>query len=329
MKNKLIYALGLISALTLTFNPSLAQEKVFMPQVIDLTHTMPTFKPLKDDPTKADLNQPWLGSKPIPTLDKQTVLTATQWGTNQGYFDLVTITIGEHHGTHVDAPSHFVNNAESSEKGGLPRDQIKMMAQVDVKQLVGKIVLIDISARVRKELTKNGGVPSNDISVTDFSESTQNVITVQDIEAVEDQIVDGVWLVFNLGWSQFFNTGETDWAKSPYMNNWNHPGLSRAATDKLIEIMERKKVKIAGIAADNIGLASGESSKGDDDQWSNSWREHVRLQQRQIMILENATNLDELSTAMSKNNGNCMLVVGALKNIRSSGSPIRLLALCS
>ncbi len=46
------------------------------------------------------------------------------------------------------------------------------------------------------------------------------------------------------------------------------------------------------------------------------------------MVVENATNLDELSAVMKNNDGKCNLVVGALKTIRSSGSPIRLLGLC-
>jgi len=328
MAGKLFYAVGLLSALTFTITADRVEAGSDSIKVIDLTHAMPTFKPLKSDSAKADLNQPWFESIPLPTFEKQTVLTATRWETNLGYFDLGTLVIAEHHGTHVDAPSHYVNNSKSEEPGGLPRDQIKMMHQVDASELVGKVVLIDISARVREELAKNEGVPSPDIGVTDFSDSSQNVITVQDIEAVEDQIEDGIWLVLNFGWSQFYNTGETDWVKSPYVNDWNHPGLSRAAVDRLVEIMEQKKVKIAGIATDNFGIASGDSSKGDDDKWSNSWREHVRLQQRQIMLLENAANLDELATAMNNNGGNCTLVVGALKTIRGSGSPIRLLGLC-
>ena len=28
------------------------------PKVLDLTHPLPTYKPMADDPTKADMNQP-------------------------------------------------------------------------------------------------------------------------------------------------------------------------------------------------------------------------------------------------------------------------------
>ena len=63
------------------------------------------------------------------------------------------------------------------------------------------IVLIDISGRVQRELDKNGGKPSPDTSVTDFGESSGNVVTAADVEAVADQLVDGAWLVMNLvGW---------------------------------------------------------------------------------------------------------------------------------
>jgi len=297
-------------------------------RVIDLTHVIPTFQPLDSDPTKPDLSRPWGNSKPVPTFEQQAILSTSRWDTNQGFFDLATLHLAEHHGTHLDAPGHYINNEGSQEPGGSPPHKLKMVHQIKAKELVGDIVLIDISRRVRKELAKNGGKPSLDLAITDFSDTSKNVVTASDIAAVADDIDDGIWLVLNLGWSKFFNTGEADWVKSPYVNNWNHPGLSRAAVDKLIDIMEKKNVKIAGIVADNLSVDSGDSSLGDDDQWSNSWRGHVRLLQRQVMLVENASNLGKLSRAINRHDQTCTLVVGAIKHMRGTGAPARLLALC-
>ena len=49
----------------------------------------------------------------------------------------------------------------------------------------------------------------------------------------------------------------------PYNNNLNHPGITPAAVDRLIEIENERGIRIAGIVADNIGVESGHSLRGD------------------------------------------------------------------
>jgi kynurenine formamidase len=292
---------------------------------IDLTHPIPTFAPSEEDPMQADLNKPFLDSVPIPTFGAQTVLSLGKFPTNQGHFDLGTLVLAEHHGTHLDAPTHYVNDPSSIEDGGVAADKRKGMHQLDASGLIGKVVLIDISGRVDTELAKNGGTPSPDAGVTDFSNSTNNVVGAGDIAAVEASIENGVWLVLNLGWSRFYFSG-TDFAKDPYINGFNHPGMNKQAVDKLIEIMDKKGVRINGIIADNIGVDSGQSAVGDDDKWTNSWYAHVRLLQRSVKIVENAANLGQL--AMVENPGDCTIVVGAPKHVGGTGGPSRVLALC-
>ena len=292
---------------------------------IDLSHPIPTFAPSEDDPMKADLSRPYLDSVPIPTFGGQAVLTFAKFPTSDGHFSLGTIILAEHHGTHLDTPGHYVNNAASLEKENKPADQRKHTHDLNANDLIGHAVLIDISGRVEMELAKNGGVPSADVTVTDFSNSSANVVTADDIQAVAGKIKNGVWLVLNTGWSKFYFSGP-DFAKDPYINGFNHPGMSREAVDKLIEIMDRKGVLIGGIIADNIGIDSGQSAVGDDDKWTNSWYAHVRLLQRGVKFVENATNLGQL--AMAKDPGQCTIVVGAPKHVAGTGGPSRVLALC-
>ncbi len=292
--------------------------------LVDLTHPIPTFKPMEGDAMKPDMNQPWLDSKPIPSFGQQTVFSVSQFTTNQGYFDLGLLVLSEHHGTHLDTSSHYLNNAESMESVGMAPEKRRLAHEVDANDLMGPMVLIDISGRVQRELDKNGGKPSPDKSVTDFSESSPNVVTVDDIAAIEDKLVDGSWLVLNLGWSRFYFSG-TDFGKDPYINGFNHPGLSHAAVDKLVEIIDKKGVRLGGIVADNIGIDSGEAAKGVDDKWTNSWYAHVRLFQRGVLFVENATNLDQLAMARP---GSCTLIVGAPKHVRGTGGPSRVMALC-
>ena len=283
--------------------------------IIDLTHPIPTFKPMGIDPMKPDVS---------PTFGQQTVLTISQFPTNWGYFDLGLLVLAEHHGTHMDTPVHCMNNPDNMEKDVIPTDKRKQAHQLNAEDLIGPIVLIDISGRVQTELEKNGGKPHPDPKVTDFSDKSSNVVTADDIAAVSNQLDNGVWLVLNLGWSDYFFQG-SDFAKDPYINAWNHPGLSQAAEDKLIEIENKKGVRIQGIVADNIGIEDGESSNGVDAKWTNSWYAHRRGLQRGWKFVENAANLGQLAMAKS---ASCMLVVDAPKHVRGTGGPSRVLAIC-
>ena len=71
--------------------------------IIDLTHPIPTFQPMEGAPMKPGMSKPWLDSQAIPSFGQQTVLAIGQFPTNQGHFDLGTLVLSEHHGTHIDA----------------------------------------------------------------------------------------------------------------------------------------------------------------------------------------------------------------------------------
>ena len=174
---------------------------------IDLTHPIPTFHPTEGDPTAPDLSQPWLDSTPIPSFGQQAVFSISQFPTNQGHFDLGRIVLSEHHGTHLDTPGHYINNEGSMEAGGTAPGDRKLAHQLTSDDLIGPAVVIDISGRVQAELDKNGGVASADRAVTDFSNGSGNVVTADDIDAVAERIADGVFLVLNLGWSDFYFQG--------------------------------------------------------------------------------------------------------------------------
>jgi kynurenine formamidase len=304
---------------------SLATHECAAQTVIDLTHPIPTFHQSADNPARPDTNRPWTQLGTYPIYGEQAVLWLRQIPTSHGHIESGRVTLWEHQGTHIDAPSHFLNTPESTEalSGATPRRL--QLHEIDARRLVGPAVIIDISERVRRELAKNGGRPSPDRNITDFSENSGSVVTAEDVEAISDQLGDGVWLVINLGWSEFF-TGDPSIQSSPYINRFNHPGMSRKATDKLIEIMDRKQVKISGIMADNIAVETGQVAHGDDDKRTNALHGHVRLLQRDILIVENVTNLDQLTRAAKA--GRCIIVVGAIKLGGGTGGPARVLALC-
>ncbi|MDX1709659.1 MAG: cyclase family protein [Rhodovibrionaceae bacterium] len=288
--------------------------------LVDLTHPMGTYAPQADNPLEPDLNQPLGDSIAYPTFGKQTVYdTGNYFPIDRGEFYGGKVVLWDHHGTHMDAPAHFVNTPESTEPGN---PEQKYLHELSAAELIGPAVVIDIGSRVAAELDKNGGKPSPDTSVTDFSDDSNNVITADDVAAVEDQIEDGVWIVANTGWSQFYF--DPNWDTTPYLNGWNFPGFNNAAVDKLIEIEDKKGVRINGIVIDNIGVDTGEASRGTGEKWVGSWHSHVRGLQRSWKFVENATNLGEVAMA----SGGCTIVVGAPKNVMGGGGPSRIFAMC-
>jgi kynurenine formamidase len=320
MKKLLILPLTLVS---LSCAAAMVQSAEL--EFIDLSHPIPTFMPKSDDPTKPDLNQPIGDSTPIAGFYHQAVLyPADQWSTNQGFFNSRAILIQEHNGTSFNAPNHYHNNAQSAEQGAIPFTQRKAAHQLGTAQLTGDIVLIDVSSRVKKELAKNGGLPSPDLSITDFSDQSQATIRASDIRAVAGQITEGAWLVGRVGWDQFYFSGTEDWDKSRYVNALNHPGFTAEAIEEIIKIMDEKNIKISGIAADSLSTDSGQGAKGSDDKWSNGWPAHVRLYQRDILIVENLANL----SLLAQQPGKCSLMVGALNHIGGTGGPARVMAAC-
>ena len=320
MTPRILKTAAMAASFALAANVALADTLV-----IDLSHPVPTFQPMEGDPMKPDTSKPWLDSQPIPSFGQQTVLSIGQFPTNQGHFDLGLVVLSEHHGTHLDSPAHYVNNDETLVEGNPPADQRKYLHQLEASDLSGPIAFIDISGRVQAELDKNGGNPSPDTSVTDFSDDSGNAVIADDIAAVADKLVDGTWIVLHQGWSQFFWQG-AEFGTAPYFNGFNFPGLTPAAVDKIIEIEDAKGIRINGIMSDVIGVETGQNSRGEDEAWSNSWNAHVNGMQRGWKIIENGANLGQLALAGPDN---CSLLVGAPKWVRGTGGTSRVFAVCA
>ncbi|MGQ0665086.1 MAG: cyclase family protein [Pseudomonadota bacterium] len=289
---------------------------------VDLTHPMGTFAPLGGDITKPDLSKPYKNSIAVPTFGAQAVYeTLPNFETNRGYFGLGRVLLADHHGTHVDSPGHFVNTPGTIEVSAPDK---RTLDELKSDELIGPLVFIDIGSRVRAVLDRNGGRPSPDKNVTDFSNSSNAVVTAADIDAIAGKLRTGAWVVANAGWSRFYSN--PDMATSPYINGWNFPGFSKAACDRLIEIENARGIRVSGLVMDNIGIDSGENSAGPKgDLVTDSWHCHLRGLQRGWKFVENATNLGQLAEARADS---CTLFVGAPRTVAAAGGPARVLALC-
>ena len=114
--------------------------------------------------------------------------------------------------------------------------------------------------------------------------------------------------------------------QSPYINGWNFPGFTEAACDKIIELEDKKGVRINGLVADNIGIDSGQNGAGPKgDLVTDSWHCHLRGLQRGWKFVENAANLGQLAEATADN---CSLFVGVPKLVNGTGAPARIMASC-
>jgi len=292
------------------------------PLYLDLTHRVPTFESLAAKPGEPDLDKPHADSKAIPSFFRQAVLqtSTNSTGAHQGHFYRAYLTIAEHHGTHIDAPSHYVNAQETVEPDAVP---LKFQHELTLQDLIGPVVYVDISQRVQIALNRNGGTPNPQKNVMDFSEASSNNVTATDIEAVADKLQNGSWIVVNTGWSRFFS--DSDLATSPYINGWNFPGVSLPAINALIAVENQKGIRVNGIVIDNLGIDSGEGQSGIDDKFTNSYQSHVLGLQRGWKFIENANNLGAIASAKPDS---CTLVAGALPIVRGSGSPTRVVAIC-
>jgi kynurenine formamidase len=195
---------GLIAPRLTLARPARLQE---MGQVVDLTHVFGTNVPtyvLSDTATRED-----------------TVTVA-----NDGFY-IQRWSFGEHTGTHVDIPAHFIEDGETVDN--YPADL-----------LVSTAVVIDIAARAE--------------------EDPNTMLTVEDIEAWESEngeIPPGALVAMYSGWETKWNDIAA-FRGDPGDGSLNFPGFHPDAAAFLVE--ERD---IHGIAVDTLSLDNGPSATFD------------------------------------------------------------------
>ncbi len=177
-----------------------------------------------------DLTQPLTESTPViqlpppfantPGLTREEISRYDERGPAWAWY---TLTIGEHVGTHVDAPIHWVTGKDGDDIGSIKPET-----------LVGPACVIDKTAETE---AANGNY----------------LLTVADLEAWEaehGQIPDGAWVLLRSGWGSraqdqdaFLNVGE---------NGPETPGPDVEASRWLAS--ERG---IAGFGTETVGIDAG------------------------------------------------------------------------
>jgi len=129
---------------------------------------------------------------------------------------------GEHTGTHLDAPNHWITGKDLDD-----------VSQIPAQRLIGPAVVIDTTARV-------AGNPDFCLDVSDIKEW----------EAANGAIPKGAWLLHRSGWSKY---GDDAAAYANADENGPHtPGLTPAAARYLAE-----ETEILGMGVETVGTDAG------------------------------------------------------------------------
>jgi kynurenine formamidase len=179
------------------------------------------------------------------------------------------LVMGDHTGTHIDTPLHFVASGPAS----YGADEVPLVS------CFGRCVTID---------------------ATDFR-AGQSIddTAIQEWERQHGEITTGDIVLFNFGWSSFWQKGT---AGAKYIDGW--PGLHERGAQYLAD----KRVKAVG--ADTLSI---------DVSGTADFPSHMVLLNREILIIENLASLGSLP--------HFSFFFGLpLKLKRGSGSPIRAVA---
>ena len=178
-------------------------------EVIDLTQPLSEETPVLKLP-EPFANTPGLRRHEISAYDDRGPAWAWYW-----------LEIGEHVGTHFDAPIHWVTGREGED-----------VASVPVRRLVGPAVVIDKSAEA--------------------AEDPDYVLTVEELRAFEAEhgpLPEGGWLLLRTGWdaraqdqAAFLNANET----GPHT-----PGFDAECAQLLAESV------LAGVGVETVGTDAG------------------------------------------------------------------------
>lgn len=130
-------------------------------------------------------------------------------------------------------------------------------------------------------------------AILDFSNEEIKLIDVDSLRPYEEKIKNVEFIIIKTGWSKY-------WGDKKYYENF--PSLSQESAKWLTGF------NLKGIGIDAISI---------DDMRSTTFAVHKTLMPKNIIIIENLTNLDAIT------NENFILSIMPLKNNNADGSPVR------
>jgi kynurenine formamidase len=175
-------------------------------KVIDLT------QPLSESTPVLQLPPPFANT---PGLSREVISEFDDKGPAWAWY---TLTVGEHVGTHFDAPIHWITGKDGQD-----------VASVPPARLIGPAAVIDHSAQA--------------------GENPDHLLTVADIKAFEAEhgaLPEGGWLLYRTGWDARAHDQEA------FLNGGRTPGPDVEAARYLAT-----EAKIAGVGVETVGTDAG------------------------------------------------------------------------
>ncbi len=175
-------------------------------RVIDLT------QPLSERTPVLQLPPPFANT---PGLSREVICEFDDRGPAWAWY---TLTVGEHVGTHFDAPIHWVTGKDGED-----------VASVPPSRLVGPAAVIDHSAQAAAD--------------------PDHLLTVADIKAFEAEhgaLPENGWLLYRTGWDARAHD------QDEFLNQGRTPGPDVEAARYLAE-----EAKIAGVGVETVGTDAG------------------------------------------------------------------------
>lgn len=145
----------------------------------------------------------------------------------------------------------------------------------------------------------------------DMSSRNDRNVYPEDIKAIIDQLQNGAWLVVNFDLAKHYGTES--------YSTKNTPGFPEETCQYLADLIDNKIINIAGIGSDNGSTDIVPNFKNPETSCHG-----LLLSKRNILLIEGMGSLLELT----KEKGNCELIVAPLKIIGGSGSPARVFVRC-
>jgi kynurenine formamidase len=211
-------------------------------EVVDLTQPLSESTPVIDLP-EPYVNSPGLSRRELARYDERNPLA--RWD---------VLELGEHTGTHVDAPIHWITGRDG-----------KDIASIEVERLVGPAVVIDKSAEVARD--------------------PGYLLTLADLEAFEadhGEIPSGAWVLFRADWDKRINDKERFFNVGP--DGPVTPGPDVAASMWLAEARD-----ISGFGMETVGPDAGAAGGFDPP-----WPAHHFILGAGRCTMSSLTNLDKL-----------------------------------
>lgn len=184
-----------------------AKRTIAAGKVLDLTHTLSPAFPI------------WPGPKNIP-IKLTNIARVAKDGYYANRWELV-----EHHGTHLDAPAHFIADGSTAER-------------LEASSLVVPAAVIDLRERARKE--------------------ADAVVTIDDLRAWEKKhgrLPKGCGVFLNSGWDAKARDARA-FLGQDRSGTLHFPGFSKEACEFLL-----KERQVAGLAVDTLSLDFGASKE--------------------------------------------------------------------